>query len=201
MSRRALSRRHDEPPETAPLPPSRGPLRLAVRRVRLRSVARVGFSIGWLISLLPALIASVLGAWAAHGIWNALDDWTPWSPWPRDTRVAGFTLPTPEFRPREALRVEGAYQFLEPLGQHPILGATLGTLALTVLGGLLVTAIMLLAALGYNLFSGFTGGIEFELVPRSGRGRGARPAAPDARPRRRTTQDGSDWDEDSDLQW
>ena len=201
MGRRAVRRIDDDTPGATPPFSSTGPVRLAVRRVRLRSVARVGFSIGWIISLLPATLASALGAWALHGIWSTLDGWTPWSPWPRDTRVAGVPLPTPEFRPREALRVEGAYQFLEPIGQHPVLGAILGTLALTALGGLLVAAIMLLAAIGYNLFSGFTGGLEFELAPRPARRprSGATPGA--TRPGRHTAGDGAGWDEDNDLQW
>src|SRR5215208_6912113 len=88
--------------------PSAG--RLTVRRVRLRSVARVGCSLGWLISLLPALLTSALAVWVLHGIWSTLNGWTPWTPWPRDTRLGPFALPTPEFRPREALHLEGIYR-------------------------------------------------------------------------------------------
>lgn len=201
VNRRATSRIDDKAPETASPLSLQGPVRLAVRRVRLRSVARVGFSIGWIISFLPALIASVLGAWALRGTWNTLDAWAPWQPWAPGTRIAGVTLPTPEFRPREALHLEALYEMLAPIGRHPVLGAVLGTLALTVLGGLLVAAMMLLAAIGYNLFSGFTGGLEFELAPRPVRRprSGAAPRA--ARPGRRTAGDGSGWDEDTDLQW
>src|SRR5688500_2585191 len=103
MNRRTVSRPREKKGEVARPQSNRGALRLTVRRVRLRSVARVGFSIGWLISLLPALIASIVGAWALHNVWRALNGWDPWTPWARDTRIAGFTLPTPEFRPREAL--------------------------------------------------------------------------------------------------
>lgn len=185
MSQRTASHARDKSAETAPVQASRGALRLTVRRVRLRSVARVGFSIGWLISFLPSLIASIAGAWALHNVWRTLNGWDPWTPWARDTRIAGFTLPTPEFRPREALRVEGFYQFLEPIGQHPFLGAFLGTVALTALGGAVVALTMLLAALGYNLFSAATGGLELEVTS----------------PRPHDPQRGPDWDEDADLQW
>ncbi len=146
-----------------------GPLRMAVGRVRLRSVARVGFSIGWIISLIPALITSGLVTWILYNIWRTLNGWTPWTPWPTNTRIAGFALPTPEFRPREALRVDGFYQSLGPLGQHPFLGAILGTVALTIIGGLLFALIALLAGFVYNLFARATGGLEFELVSRERR--------------------------------
>lgn len=166
--------------------------RLAVGRVRLRSLARVGFSIGWIVSLLPSLIASALIAWVLHGIWNTLDGWTPWRPWSAETRILGVQLPAPEFAPREALRLEGLYRRLEPIGQHPFIGAALGTLALTLLGGLVVTLVMMLAGVAYNLFAGITGGIEFELVERPARGgtRVDRGRAPGT----------DDWDE-AELRW
>ncbi|MDP9374563.1 MAG: hypothetical protein M3Q65_19360, partial [Chloroflexota bacterium] len=152
--------------------------------------------IGWIISFLPALLASVLVAWILHGIWGTLDGWTPWSPWAPNTRIAGFTLPTPEFRPREALRVEGLYQMLEPVGRRPVVAVLLGTVALTAIGGGLVALTMILAGAGYNFFSRVTGGIEFELAP--GRGRRARPA-PRAGARREREEE---WDwEDADLRW
>ena len=148
---------------------SGGPLRMAVGRVRLCSVARVGFSIGWIVSLIPALLTSGIVTWILYNIWRTLNGWTPWTPWPSNTRIAGFTLPTPEFRPREALRVEGFYQFLGPLGQHPIVSAILGTVALTIVGGILFAVIALLAGFVYNLFARATGGLEFELVSRERR--------------------------------
>jgi hypothetical protein len=146
-----------------------GPLRMAIGRVRLRSVARVGFSIGWIVSLIPALLTSGIGTWILYNIWRTLNGWTPWTPWPANTRIAGLTLPTPEFRPREALRVDGFYQFLGPLGQHPLASALLGTVALTIVGGILFAIIALLAGFAYNLFARATGGLEFELVPRERR--------------------------------
>ena len=170
---------------------------MTVRRVRLRSVARVGCSVGWLISLLPAIIASALAVWVLHGIWTTLNGWTPWSPWEPGQRMAGIPLPNPPvFRPREALRVEGVYQFIEPVGRHPFVATLLGALALTLLGGALLALIFLLAGAGYNTFARLTGGIEFELSPSGGRS--MHPAPDDSRHRRSDAE--HDWD-DADLQW
>ena len=164
--------------------------RLTVRRVRLGSLARVGCSLGWLISLLPAVVVSAVSVWILRGIWATLAGWTPWTPWPAGQRIAGFALPTPEFRPREALRVEGLYQLLEPVGQHPVIATLLGTLGLTFLGGVLFALVLLLAGAAYNVFARFIGGIEVELAPRP-----APPALPGSRPAAR------DWRDDSELQW
>jgi hypothetical protein len=185
---------------------SEGPTRLAIGRVRLRSLARVGFSIGWVISLLPALIASALAAWVLHGIWGTLDGWTPWTPWNPSTNVGPFSLPPPpEFRPREALRVEGLYRALAPLGHHPVAGTVLGTLVLTVLGGLLFALILFLAGCVYNLFARATGGIELEVVSRDRRravpaGKSGQPG-----PRRRSSRGGreEEWflEDETELRW
>lgn len=157
------------------------PMRLAIGRVRIGSVARVGFSIGWIVSLIPALLTSGVVAWILHGIWSTLDGWTPWTPWSPNTRIAGIALPTPEFRPREALRVEGLYTMLAPLGQHPYLGAALGTIALTIVGGTIFAIIFILAGWAYNLFAHVTGGLEVEMVPRGPRRPRAAEIAPGPR--------------------
>jgi hypothetical protein len=184
-----------------------GPMRLAVGRVRLRSVARVGFSIGWIVSLIPSLLTSAIVAWALHGIWGTLDGWTPWSPWSPNTKLAGFTLPTPEFRPREALHVDGLYEWLAPIGHHPFIGAALGTLALTVIGGAIFAVILIMAGWAYNLFAFFTGGLEFEMVSREKpRRQAALPARRSASPAtrqttRRTREKEALLEDDTNLRW
>jgi hypothetical protein len=161
-------------------------------RVRLRSLARVAFRIGWFASLPPSLLTSAIGAWVLHNIWTTLDGWKPWTPWAPDTRILGAQLPTPEFAPREALRLEGMYQTLEPVGQHPFIAAALFTLLLTAIGGLVFALMVTSVGLTYNRFVGMIGGIEFELTERparsekrAGRGRGGEP---------------DDWD-DAKLRW
>lgn len=174
----------------------RGATRLAIGRVRLSSLARVGFSIGWIVSLLPALLISAITAWVLHGIWNTLDGWTPWTPWSPDTRILGVALPTPEFAPREALRLEGLYRRLEPIGQHPFIGGIVGAIVLTLLGGLVFTLILTLAGMAYNLFAGVTGGIEFELTERPAR----RVPRRDGTTGARRATDSEEWDE-AELRW
>ncbi len=142
------------------------PTRMVIRRVNHRSLLRVGMSLGWVISFIPALIISSSIAWIAHGIWKTLDGMTPWRPWDPNTKIAGFALPTPEFRPREALNVDSLYQTLAPIGAHPFLGAIAGTILLTIIGGIIVAIIFLLAGIAYNVFALITGGLELEMAPR-----------------------------------
>jgi hypothetical protein len=84
------------------------------------------------------------------------------------------------------------YQRLEPIGHHPFIGAIVGTLVLTILGGLVFTAILMLAGLAYNLFATITGGIEFELNERPSRGATRTP--------RSRASDTDEWD-DAELRW
>lgn len=180
-------------------PREREHLRLAVRRVRLRPLVRVGFGFGWIASIVPAFLFSIILVWVLHGIWATLDGWTPWTPWSPDTRILGAQLPTPEFRPREALGLNGLYRALTPIGRHPFLGAALLTLALTFCGEIGITLGLLVVGLAYNRFAWLTGGIELEVVERptprgAARSRGANRAA------RGGDDPRDDWDE-AELRW
>jgi hypothetical protein len=168
------------------------PKRVVLGRVRLGSVARVAFRMGWFASLPPAFVLSVIVVWVLHGTWSTLDGWTPWTPWPPDTRILGAQLPTPEFAPREALRVEGLYRTLEPIGQHPFIALVVCTLLLTVVGGLLFSLFAMSIGMVYNRFVRTLGGIEFELTER--------PASGGERRRRRRADDGEEW-RDTKLRW
>lgn len=146
--------------------PAELPLRLTVRRIRLRSLVRFGLGFGWLVSLPLALAISASATWLLRELWVTLAAWAPWTPWPPGQTVLGVPLPTPELRPRELLHVERLYQILTPLGHQPVLATLLGTVALTALGGLLTTLGLLIAGGAYNAFAGLTGGIEVDLAPR-----------------------------------
>src|SRR5262245_1460213 len=102
--------------------------RVVLGRVRLGSLMRVAFKIGWFASLAPSLLASVILVWVLHGTWSTLDGWDPWRPWDPNTRILGAQLPTPEFKPRESLHVEGVYRALGPFGEHPFIAVVLCTL-------------------------------------------------------------------------
>lgn len=179
---------------TAPGRTLEPPARMTIRRVRLRSLARVGFGLGWLVSLLPALLVSAVGVWLLHGLWGIIDGWSPWRPWSADLRIAGLTIPSPELRPRELLHVERLYQLLGPIGHHPYLATAGGAVALTIVGGIVFACALLLAGIGYNTFSRVTGGIEFELAPRQERPLVGQRGRRDSRP-------ADEWRDNTDLDW
>jgi hypothetical protein len=166
--------------------------RVVLGRVRPGSLMRVAFKIGWFASLAPSLIASMILVWVLHGTWSTLHGWDPWTPWAPDTRILGAPLPTPEFKPRESLHVEGLYRALGPFGQHPFFAVILCTLLFTVFGGLFCAVWVVSIGLTYNRFIGSLGGIEFELIERPARG------TPSAR--RSRGEKPEDW-EDAKLRW
>ncbi|HEX5506327.1 MAG TPA: hypothetical protein VFW96_27165 [Thermomicrobiales bacterium] len=146
------------------------PIRLTVRRVRLRALAGTGLVVGLAASVLPAILLGALGVALARRFWLTLDAWTPWRPWPADERIMGIRLPNIEYRPREALHVEGVYRQLAPVAHHPFASALLLTLALIALGGLLGACALWVGGLAYNRLARVTGGIQLEATaPRDAR--------------------------------
>ncbi|MFN8537944.1 MAG: hypothetical protein U0232_10780 [Thermomicrobiales bacterium] len=166
--------------------------RVVLGRVRLGSLARVAFRMGWFASLVPSLILSVVLVWVLHGIWQTLDGWDPWTPWDPNTRILGAELPTPKFEPRESLRVEGLYRALGPIGQHPIIAAVLFTVLLTIVGGVVFAFWVTSIGLTYNRYIRTLGGIEFEMVERPARGA--------SRAGRGARGESAEWD-DAKLRW
>ena len=168
VNRSARSRLPVDDPGTEP--PNRENVRLSVRRVRLRSLVRIGFGFGWIASLVPAILTSIALVWVLHGIWTTLDGWKPWTPWSPDARVLGAPLPAPpEFAPREVLRLNGLYRALSPVGHHPVIGAVLIAVVLTFGGEVVLTAGLLAAGIAYNRFARRLGGLELEVVERPAR--------------------------------
>lgn len=172
---------------------------LTIRRVRVRSLVRLGFRLTWIASAVPAVLAAIVLTWALHGIWATLDGWQPWTPWSPDARILGAPLPQPpEFRPREALRLNGLYRALEPIGRHPFLGGAALAVALTLLGQAGSLIGRALAGLAFNRFARLIGGIEFEVIERPARRPAGRPAGP--RARRGDPPPPGEWDE-AELRW
>lgn len=167
------------------------PIRLTVRRVRLRALAGTGLVVGLAAGVPPAVVVSALGVALVRRFWLTLDAWTPWRPWPADERIMGIRLPDIEYRPREALHVEGLYHQLAPVAHHPFVSAVLLALALIALGGLLGACAFCAGGLAYNRLARLTGGIQLEAtVPP-----GARAA------RRRRLPGGEDERDDVELRW
>jgi hypothetical protein len=153
----------------------------AVRRVALTSALRVGLAVGPAVALGPAVLLAAL-------LWQALD---------RFNRLLGGITPLElRFLGQDVARLD----WLALLGLQDAAQATarlaapgwltfLGlTLALTLVGGLLVALALLLGAAAYNAAGGLTGGLALELRPHrrglpepgpgAGSGAVAAPAAP-----------------------
>lgn len=136
--------------------------RARIGRISLRGLARFGAGCGWILSLPFALATSLIGVWAARGLWSWLDALAPWTPWPPGQSLGGIALPAPELRPRELLQVERLYLLLTPVERHPTAAVLIATLLLTAAGALAFIATTIGSGLLYNLFARIAGGLEVE---------------------------------------
>jgi uncharacterized membrane protein len=131
-------------------------MKVAIRRVGLASLARMGCLLGVVAAFLPSLLCGLLGlglmvrayAWLqqVQGVSIAMGGF----------RIATFDLV-------EMMGLEGVMQALQVVTSASWAVLFLGVLALSLLAGLFLALIALAVGLAYNGLAGATGGIVVEL--------------------------------------
>jgi hypothetical protein len=141
-------------------------VRYQVRRITARSALRVGFTLGWLVALPPALVSGWLATRLVEQVDAALRGLRE-----AEVRLPSFELPVVGLVELGSVPVDVA----TPLGldsaardaaglaaQLPLVFTTV-TLVAVLAGAALFTFGLLLFCLGYNLIAGLGGGLEIEL--------------------------------------
>jgi len=149
-------------------------MKMSVRRIGLDSLARMGCLLGTVAAFLPSLACGLLAMGLAVTLHRWLTSWQQAS--------LGFNLPlvgeqSLTFDLVELLRLERLLSFLDTVTAASAVTLILVVLALAVVSGLLLAAIVTLVGLAYNLVASATGGLVVELEPVPGR----RPPARDTR--------------------
>ncbi len=131
-------------------------MRYTIKRITLRSALKVGLLLGWLVALLPAMGLAALAVLSLQGVSNAFGQVQTY-----DINVLGQSVASIDL-----LSLLGLSDEASRVGDLAALGwglfGTL-TLALTLLGGLMVAVTTLLVSLCYNLLAAVTGGLTVEL--------------------------------------
>ncbi len=133
--------------------------RYRVRWIRLSSLAQFGCLLGVLIAFVPSVLCGLTGLWTAgvvHGWLEGL----------RTLRIdLPPPLPTPSIDGVHLLHLDQLLLLLRFVDSwSPLVGLAV-VLALSLLGGAVLAAILSLAGLGYNLLASLLGGVEVELNP------------------------------------
>jgi len=131
-------------------------MRYTIKRITLGSALKVGLLLGWLVALLPAMGLAALAVLSLQGVSNAFGQVQTY-----DINVLGQSVASIDL-----LGLLGLSDEASRVGDLAALGwglfGTL-TLALTLLGGLMVALTTLLVSLCYNLLAAVVGGLTVEL--------------------------------------
>ncbi len=131
-------------------------MRYTIKRITLGSALKVGLLLGWLVALLPAMGLAALAVLSLQGVSNAFGQVQTY-----DINVLGQSVASIDL-----LSLLGLSDEASRVGDLAALGwglfGTL-TLALTLLGGVMVAVTTLLVSLCYNLLAAVAGGLTVEL--------------------------------------
>ena len=131
-------------------------MKVAIRRIELASLGRMGCLLGTLAAFLPSLLCGLLAIGLAGVVRRWLENWQKLTINVLGQEVATFDLV-------QFLNLDGVLSSLQVLGSVSILGLILAVLILALLSGALLTAIIILVGLAYNLLSSATGGVVLEM--------------------------------------
>jgi len=131
-------------------------VKVAIRRIELASLGRMGCLLGTLAAFLPSLLCGLLAIGLAGVVRRWLENWQKLTINVLGQEVATFDLV-------QFLNLDGVLSSLQVLGSVSILGLILAVLILALLSGALLTAIIILVGLAYNLLSSATGGVVLEM--------------------------------------
>ena len=131
-------------------------MKVAIRRVSLRSLGKVGCLLGTVAAFLPSLICGLLGVGLVNLVVDWLGNWQALTVSLLGQEVATFDLV-------HFLGLEGALAQLQALGA--VSGAVLFLLilVLALISGALLALIIALVGVVYNLLSSATGGLVVEM--------------------------------------
>jgi hypothetical protein len=132
-------------------------LKVAIRRVGLASLGKFGCLLGLVAAFLPSLLCGLLGLGLAGLVRRWLETW-------QETTISLFGE---EIARLDLVHLFGLDKFLgilQVLGLASAPALLLIILALSVVGGALLAAVVVLVGLVYNLLATATGGLVVEMA-------------------------------------
>ena len=129
---------------------------LRVRRIGYLSLAKFGCLLGGLAMVLPGLVCGLVSVSLVHTVRAWLESWQQFS-----LTLLGQNLGSLDLV--NALRLTAALDRLRLLDQTGPVALLSITVAVSLLGGLLLALVVCLVGLGYNVLAWLTGGLTLEV--------------------------------------
>lgn len=130
--------------------------RVAIRRLVLPSLGRMGCALGFAAAFVPSLLCGVLSLVLAALAQRWLESWQNYS-----ISILGQEVATIDLL--QLLELEGALSLLRGVTGASGLALVLVILTLALAAGLLLALIIMLVGLSYNTLAAITGGVVVEL--------------------------------------
>jgi len=132
-------------------------MKVAIRRVSLRSLGKVGCLLGTVAAFLPSLLCGLLGLGLVRLVLKWLESWQELSIDLLGQEIARFDLV-------QFLGLEKAAELLQTLATVSAPVLFLVVLVLALVSGALLALIVALVGLAYNFLASATGGLVVEMA-------------------------------------
>jgi hypothetical protein len=133
-------------------------MKVAIQRVGLASLGKMGCLLGALAAFLPSLFLGVTGVALAGLVLRWLESWQIWTLTILNQEIARVNLV-------ELLHLQRVLQILQAATAVSGWTLLLTVLVLSLAAGLVLAVIIVLVGLGYNLVAAGTGGLVVEMKP------------------------------------
>ena len=133
-------------------------MKVAIQRLSLASLGRMGCLLGAVAAFLPSLLCGVAGFALAALASRWLAGW-------QDLTIALLGQEIARFDLVQFFGLEGVLEFLQALAAASLPVVLLVVLGMALVAGLFLAAIIMLTGLAYNLLAAATGGVVVEMSP------------------------------------
>ena len=131
-------------------------MKVAIERLNLASLGRMGCLLGVVVAFLPSLLCGLVGFALAATAGGWLESW-------QDLTISFLGQEIARFDLIEFFGLDGVLEFLQTLTAASVPLMLLVILGMALVSGILLAAIIMLTGLAYNLLASTTGGVVVEM--------------------------------------
>ena len=131
-------------------------MKVAIERLNLASLGRMGCLLGVVVAFLPSLLCGLAGFALAALAGGWLESW-------QDLTISFLGQELARFDLIQFFGLDGVLEFLQILTAASVPLMLLVILGMALVAGILLAAIIMLTGLAYNLLASTTGGVVVEM--------------------------------------
>jgi len=131
-------------------------MKVAIERLNLASLGRMGCLLGVVVAFLPSLLCGLLGFALAGMAGGWLESW-------QDLTISLLGQEIARFDLVQYFGLDGVLEFLQTLTAASVPLMLLVILGMALVVGIVLAAIIMLTGLAYNLLAATTGGVVVEM--------------------------------------